>query len=97
MNKQICNAVRSKKLFQFYYNGGQRTVEPYCYAISRNGNELLRAFQISGYSASGKAQGWKLFSVNDMNNLLILDDTFNALRPEYNPDDPVMVRIYCCI
>jgi len=97
MNNSICSAIRSRKIIQFYYNGGYRTVEPYCYGIGRTGNELLRAFQTGGYSESGNPVQWKLFSVNKMSNISITDDEFPGDRPEYNPKDSAMVKIYCCV
>ena len=94
MNNQICNAIRSKNLTHFYYNGGYRTAEPYCYGISRKGNELLRAFQTGGYSESGEPANWKLFAVEKMSNITITDEEFSGNRPEYKPDDSAMEDIY---
>lgn len=97
MNKDICIAIELKKIIEFYYNGGKRTVEPFCYGISRKGNELLRAFQTGGYSESGDPVHWKLFSVKKMSNITITDEEFSGNRPEYKPDDSAMEDIYCNI
>ena len=97
MNQKICSAIRGKKIIAFYYDGGLRRIEPYCYGVTKKNNEVLRAFQISGYSRSRKPIGWKLFSVSKISNLKILDETFQSIRREYNPKDPVMSRIFCRI
>lgn len=89
MNKQICNAIRSKNLIHFYYNGG--------YGISRKGNELLRAFQTGGYSESRDPVKWKLFTVDKMSDITITNEEFPGDRHEYNPNDSAMEDIYCNI
>ena len=95
MNKDICSAIKTKRIITFYYDGGLRRIEPYCHGVTKKGNEVLRAFQISGYSRSGSPIGWKLFSVSKISNLKILDETFHSIRRDYNPNDSVMSRIFC--
>lgn len=95
MNQTICAAIGSRKMLQFYYDGGTRVVEPYCHGISTAGNELLRAYQVSGFSQSENPVGWKLFEVGKISSLSILDRMFTGARPEYNPNDRVMSTIYC--
>lgn len=97
MNPDICSAIESNNLISFYYDGGTRNVEPHCYGLSKKGNELLRAFQVSGYSESGNPYGWKLFSVEKISDITIEDDTFDSPRPDYNPNDKAMSEIYCCV
>ena len=97
MNTLLCDAIRSRRVIRFNYNGGYRTAEPYCYGISRKGNELLRAFQTGGYSESGNPVHWKLFTVEKMSNITISDEEFSGNRPEYKPADSAMEDIYCNI
>lgn len=94
MNSVICSAIRNKQVIQFFYNGGTRVVEPHCHGVTTAGNEGLRAYQISGYSESGK-MGWKMFDLNHASSIIILDDTFSSPRPGYNRDDKGMSQIYC--
>ncbi|MGQ4876126.1 MAG: hypothetical protein ACP6IY_18830 [Promethearchaeia archaeon] len=94
---KICIAIQSRKLLSFSYDGGIREVEPYCYGITKKGKEMLRAYQVDGYSKSGNRQGWKLFDVSKIFRLEIIDKTFINIRPEYNPNDSVMIRIFCRI
>jgi hypothetical protein len=61
MNQQICNAIRERRLIRFYYDGYQRIVQPYAYGIHKDtGNEVLRAYQVGGYSSSGDIPDWRL-------------------------------------
>lgn len=55
---------------------------------------LLRAYQVGGYSSSGRLPKWRLFEVNKIDNLSSTGEKFNGARPNYYRDDQVMVRIY---
>lgn len=95
MNTTICSAIRSKQIITFYYDGGERSVEPFCYGVSSAGNEVLRGFQIGGYSESGNPVGWKLFRVDEISRIVLTNNTFQGNRPFYNPNDKAMTTIYC--
>ena len=97
MNQLICNAIKTCNCISFNYDGGVRTVEPYCHGVLKNGNEALRAYQIEGYSKSKNPTGWKLFLISKILNLTINNEKFQIIRPEYNPNDSAMIRIYCRI
>jgi hypothetical protein len=94
MDPRICSAIRQHKLIQFYYNNGTRVVEPHCHGVTTAGNEALRAYQVSGYSESGKMD-WKMFDLGLASNLLILEETFVGPRPGYKKGDKGMSKIYC--
>ena len=74
-----------------------RVVEPFCYGCSTKNNDILRAYQIGGYSSSGNPDGWKLYTVKKMSNLKIKSDSYAGNRQYYNPNDKSMVEIYCNI
>jgi hypothetical protein len=59
MNPAICQAIATHSLLQFHYAGGLRTVEPYRHGYSTAGNEVLRGYQVSGYSRSRNPTGWR--------------------------------------
>jgi hypothetical protein len=62
MNKQIYAAIKERQLIWFYYEELQRIVRPYAYGIHKDtGNEVLRAYQVGGYSSSGNIPGWRLY------------------------------------
>lgn len=97
MNRLIYRAINSRFVLQFWYNGGTRIVEPFCYGIDLEGNELLRGYQIGGYNETGKKGEWKLFKVEKVMSLEVTNQHFTGERPNYRPRDPDMETIYCHI
>ena len=93
MNTTIIEAIKNQVVIQFDYEGEPRIVEPHCYGETLAGNEGLRAFQIGGYSSSGK-MGWKMYDLSKASSIEVTDDTFNGPRPDYNPGDKGMSRIF---
>jgi hypothetical protein len=82
----------------FYYRGGIRFVEPFCYGLHKgSGNEVLRGYQVGGFSEFGEPFGWKLYPVDEISKLVITDDNFRGDRKNYDPDDPMMRKIICKI
>jgi len=84
-------AIDDHKCVKFNYGGGMRIIEPYLIGITSKNNEVLRAYQIEGYSSS-KIPSWKEFKIYEISNIIILDKIF-LKRPEYNPNDKNMIRI----
>jgi len=96
MNQQIFNAIKEMRVIKFYYEGNQRIVQPHAYGIHKNtNNEVLRAYQVGGYSSSGKIPGWRLYIVNKISNLEITNETFDNPAPEYRKNDSAILQIYC--
>jgi hypothetical protein len=93
----ICEAIRTRTLLEFSYHGRLRVVAPYCHGVSTRGVDMLRAIQVRGSSASGRLASGKLWSVAEMVNLRMLDETFVADDPNYNPNDSAMKSIHCRI
>ncbi|RJR08456.1 hypothetical protein C4588_05560 [Candidatus Parcubacteria bacterium] len=96
MDHVLYSAISAKNLIRFYYDGGFRIVEPFCYGRGKSGNDLLRGYQVDGHSNSGHP-AWKLFNVSKISNLSVTDKGFNNIRPHYNPQDSAMKYIYCCV
>jgi hypothetical protein len=97
MNQRICSAIKERRIIEFHYKGGTRKVEPFCYGINNTGNQVLRGFQIGGFSRSGNKYGWRLYTVSLISNLKVTDKYFGWNRPGYNPRDSQMTRIFCNI
>lgn len=98
MMRKICSAIDSRKVISFYYRGGIRFVEPFCCGIHKIfGNEVLRGYQIKGFSEFGNPFGWKLYLVNEISKLVITDDNFKGDRKNYVPNDPMIEKIVCKI
>jgi predicted DNA-binding transcriptional regulator YafY len=93
MIPDICTAIHKRKLLQFYYGPGNRIIEPYAYGVGDGGRELLRGYQRSGESHS-REEGWKLFRVDEIQDVVLLDDNFDAPRLGYMRNDPSMTQIY---
>ena len=83
-------AVRNKQAIKVYYDPGWRMVEPHALGFSRQGNLLLRCFQISGASHSGEHLGWKLFRVDSVANVPMPMGNFVTPRPGYKKGDSAM-------
>lgn len=97
MNALLCRAIRERRVVRFYYDGGNREVEPHCHGCSKDNNDLLRGYQISGYSSSGEPVGWKMFRLDRISGLVVTETTFRGARPEYDPQDNRMATVYCCL
>jgi hypothetical protein len=94
---RICRAIRERRLLTFDYNGQQRVVAPYCYGLSTRDAEVLRAIQVGGASSSGKFGSGKLWTVEQMKDVRLSEETFVPDDPNYNPEDSAMKRIICRI
>lgn len=95
MNTMICNAIRSKNLLEFNYDGHYRKVEPHTLGVSKRGNDLLAAYQVEGGSKEGRVPDWKQFNLEKIEGLTVLDETFISPRSGYVRGDSRMTRIYC--
>jgi hypothetical protein len=93
-------SIQARRVIEFYYHGGYRTVEPFALGIVRYGNadnESLLCYQIGGYSDLNEAVGWKLYRASEMEDISVSREQFSGDRPGYDPDKIDMVKIYCCV
>ena len=87
-------ALASARRLSICYNGTCRTVEVHAVGISKSGNAIMRAWQLE----NGEPAGWKLFSVDKITQIATLEDqTSEAPRPGYKPNDSAMAEIVCQI
>lgn len=93
----VCRAIRSRSLLQFHYKGQRRVVAPYCHGISTRGVEVLRAIQVGGASRSGGPRIGKLWALDEMVDIQVMDQTFTPDDPQYNPNDTAMKKVHCCV
>jgi hypothetical protein len=94
MNSILCEAIRGRRLVRFAYRGGYRIVEPYVYGADTEGRDLLRGFQTYGYSTSGRPSGWRLFRVDKLADLAIIENSFSKARRGYDPHDQAMATLH---
>jgi hypothetical protein len=91
----LCEAITTRKLLAFTYEGHPRVVAPYCHGFTRAGDEVLRAVQVRGGSRSGTFGTGKLWSISKMRLVRTINEGYTADDPDYEPDDPSMERIHC--
>jgi len=96
----ICSAIKSRRIIEFYYHGGYRTVEPFCLGLVLSGdadNESLICYQVGGFSELREVVGWKLYRASEMEDLAITREQFSGDRPGYDQNNVDMAKIYCSV
>lgn len=95
----IEKAIAEKRILRFYYEGdgvnaqGYRIAEIYAYGLTKAGNPVIRAFQLSGDTKT-KRPAWKMFLLSKMNRVTF-QGNFNKPREGFNPDgDKTMRTVY---
>jgi hypothetical protein len=91
----LCEAIATKTVLAFTYEGHPRVVAPYLHGFTRAGDEVLRAVQLRGSSRSGRFASGKLWTVSKMRLVRTLDERFVPDDPDYEPNDSAMARIHC--
>ncbi len=94
MDPSVCNAIRFKRVIQFFYDGSLRTVEPYCHGINAAGREVIRGYQTSGIRRPDPSEGWMSYELNKMIGILVKDESFDH-RPDWMSVDRSMKRLHC--
>jgi len=97
LETDITTAIQGRRLIHFAYDGCSRDVEPHTLGRLHNGNIVLSGFQVGGFSVSGHRPEWRLFTLDKISGLRILDQSFQGTRPGYNPRDSRMSRIFAAL
>jgi len=97
MNSVIATAIAEKAILTLTYNGSNRVVEPHAYGVNHLGHDVLRCFQVSGWSDSGQSHGWKLLIVRDAFAISKTGAVFASARKCYKRGDKAMRHIYAQI
>lgn len=90
MLETIKGAILARCTVRLSYPPGERVIEPHALGKSADGNLLLRAFQVSGASASGEHKDWKLFRLDRATKVVKTETTFAAPRAGYRRGDSAM-------
>ncbi|WP_026075966.1 hypothetical protein [Noviherbaspirillum massiliense] len=96
MNETLCRAIQEKRVLELRYHGYSRIVEPHVYGRNKKEEEMLRCYQLAGGSDSGERAGWKMLKVDDT-FLVHLTETQFLPRPDYQPEDKVIVDVFARI
>lgn len=94
MKQTIIEAIESRKLVEFHYDGHYRLVEPHTFGVSTKGNDTLSAYQVQGTSDKGNVPDWKLFTISKIVGFKKSDETFLGTRKGYTKGDSRMSKIY---
>jgi predicted DNA-binding transcriptional regulator YafY len=86
-------AIEGRQRVAIWYDPGVRVVEPHALGYGADGQLLLRAFQVSGASASGQPVHWNLFRLDRITDAKFSGGSFRKPRPQYQRDDSAMTRI----
>jgi len=95
MRALVCQAIEQGRVIRFHYDGGTRDVEPHVHGFGQDGAELMRGYQVSGFSRSGQTTGWKLFRLDEVRAMALTDRSFASARDGYEPNDPLLASIHC--
>ena len=97
MNGVICEAIEKKRLLQFSYEDLTRIVEPHLFGRKTSGNDVLSGYLVGGYTESDNEPYWRNYIVEEMEFVIMLDETFTGSREGFNPNDNSMEEIYCSL
>jgi hypothetical protein len=101
----IMSAMSDNYRIQFLYDGKNRIVEPFLvgelYSKYHNhlveGTYALRAWFIDGYSSEKldlkEGDRWRIYELDKMSDLIILNQKFLKMRSLYNPNDGIFKRM----
>ena len=82
----LVEAIETKHLVSFKYKNKNRRAEVYCIGTNANNEILVRCFEVP-------TEGWKLFKMEEIKDLKLLQQRFYFTRPDYNPNDKSMVEV----
>lgn len=92
-----CEALAKGLRLELRYDGFSRVVEVHAVGTTKDGNALMRVWQVRGGSNSGERQGWKLMRLDEAFSAHLTDEKSEAPRRGYARGDKVMWRIRCQI
>ena len=102
----LCKAIQQKKLVKFFYDDKYSdfsdwiVVDPHLVGDHKStGNTTLVAWFLptTSQTASGHSEEWGNYLIDRIQNLELLDKTFQKTRPLYNQNDKRMKTIYCSV
>lgn len=94
MNFTVRTAIERQRLLTLSYDGYTRVVEPHAYGITKEGDEVIRVWQVDGGSVSGERSGWKLLRIDETYGIQAGTEEFQGARPGYKRGDKAMHHIY---
>lgn len=86
----VVAAIENGTCLRVLYEPGERLIEPHAFGRGKDGQLLLRAYQVEGASASGEHQHWKLFRFDRIGKVEPDPSPSAAPRPGYRRGDKAM-------
>lgn len=95
-SESLTEAIEDGLLVEFDYKGFHRIVQPYELGKTIRGDILFRGFQIAGESFGRRVEAWKLFRLDYISHLEIMDEEFSPradywVLPELWTHEPIIV------
>jgi predicted DNA-binding transcriptional regulator YafY len=95
MHAALSEAIKTRRVVEFVYDGHPRVVEPHMLAANELGHYALSGWFVAGYSRETRP-GWREYLLSDISELEITDSTFPGPRPGYNPTGGTKFpTVYC--
>src|SRR5262245_45668853 len=77
---EIRTAIAGRRVVTFTYHGRPRMLEPHDYGVQKE-NTRLFGYQIGGASST-RLPAWRLFNIDEIDDLVVSTDTFAGTRSE---------------
>lgn len=92
-----CDALNRGLCLELRYDGFSRVVEVHAVGTTKDGNDIMRVWQVRGGSNSGERQGWKLMRLDEALSAHVIDEKSKAPRTGYNRSDKHIAWLRCQI
>jgi hypothetical protein len=92
-------AIQARRVIEFDNLGNHHIVEPFALGITLLGNpdnEAVICYKIGG-SEDVKLTGWRLYRIHLIHKLKIREERFTGERPDYDPDQIGMQKVFICV
>ena len=92
-----CDAISHRHLLRFRYTDNKtRVVEPHLVGENTAHHDILIAWRLrTEVIDASHAVGWRNYLLDEMHSLEVLTEAFDRPRPDFNPNDRHILRVYC--
>ena len=94
MLEELSKAIGARLLVKFTYSDTTFIVEPHLVGQNQSKQDCLCGWIAEKKDSSESRGGWYCFLLQNIKGLRIMEKRFYKTRPEYDPYDNSMSRIY---